>query len=127
MPAVLGRRASGFPGAFALAPLPLPRERQSFAVVAHAQERGAAVVVHQLGVDVLDGAEDDQPRPLRRPRHLLPDPEMAAVALLLPGLRQMNRAHFLGSRLAGLAADPLALVADPLPLVRLGRPDLGRP
>ena len=47
---------------------------------------------------------------------------MAAVAQLAAALRRVNGAHgLLGSCLAGLAADLLALVADALALVGLGR------
>ena len=83
-------------------------------------------VVHQLGVDVLRGPEYDQPRPLGRARHLVPHPQVPLVPALRAGPNLVDRSHgLLGrlGRLAGLAPDLLAHVADPLPLVRLGRSD----
>ena len=46
----------------------------ALARVAHAQQRHAEVVVDELGVDVLERAEDDQPRPLGRAGHLAGGP-----------------------------------------------------
>ena len=78
-----------------------------------------AIVVDDLGDDVLGGAEDGQARTGRGALDLLADPTMTTVAaqMLLLG----DAAHEdLLTGLAGLADDVLALVADALALVRLG-------
>src|SRR6266571_4340885 len=86
----------------------------------------APPVVHDLRVDVLRGAEHDEPRALRATRDLAAHPKMPPVAAA--GLRPdlMNGSHGLFGRLgglAGLAPDLLAHVADPLAFVGLGWPD----
>src|SRR5262245_14567664 len=61
--------------------------------VAHAEQRHAPVVVHQLGVDVLEGAKHHQPGTLGSAGHLAADPEVPAAAQLGAALGRMNRAH----------------------------------
>ena len=95
------------------------------------RQRAPGRVVDDLGVDVVDAAEDREARPLRGSRQVEADP---LVALLSGGaaggdLRHRDRSFVSASwlllaadlaGLAGLAADLLAGVADALALVRLG-------
>src|SRR5215208_5560375 len=89
--------------------------------VRHRHQRALRDVVHQLRVDVLEGAEHHEARTLACARDLLPDAQMAAEPLLGARLRDTHLRHLLAPRLAGLAANLLALVLDPLALVGLGR------
>src|SRR3989454_1334099 len=92
-----------------------------------------SAIVHQLSVDVLRRAEHDEPWARGAPHHFLADPQAPPRAAVLPRPNLMDRSHgsFRGrlGRLARLAADLFARIADALPLVRLGWPhvaDLGR-
>src|SRR5512135_2578619 len=92
-PRRLGPLRQQLPGRLALRDLAGALDLDPLAPVVHAEERDAAVVVHQLGRDVLERAEDHEPRPLGRPVQGLPDPQVAAVPPVGPRLRGMNRSH----------------------------------
>src|SRR5712692_7758959 len=117
----------------ALRGLALAVDVDALGAVRRARERDPAGIVHEVRVDVLRRAEHDEPRAPGAPHHLLADPQAPPRAAVLPRPNLMDRSHgsFRGrlGRLARLAADLFAHVADALPLVRLGRPhvaDLGR-
>src|SRR6266851_4029082 len=120
----LGREQASQPEA--LGGLTLAVDLEALGGVCGPDQCDAPPVVHDLGVDVLRGAEHDQTRPLRAARHFTAHPQVPPVTAA--GLRPhfMNRSHGLFRRLrglAGLAPDLLAHVADPFAFVRLGRPD----
>src|SRR6266542_1942379 len=109
--------------------LALAFDLHAFGCVRGARERDAALIVHQLGIDVLRGAEHHEPRPLRRPLDLLADAEVPAIALMRRRLDLMDGSHDLFrrlGRLARLTPDLLAGVADAFALVGLGRPDVAQ-
>src|SRR5436190_9544926 len=56
-------------------------------VARHSHQRATRHVVDDLRRDMLERTENHQARPLRRPRNLLADAEMAAIALLFASLR----------------------------------------
>src|SRR5258708_67858 len=77
----------------ALGRLALALDLEALGGVCGPDQCDAAPVVHDLRVDVLRGAEHDQPRPLRPARHFPPHPELPPLtpARLRPHL--MNRLH----------------------------------
>src|SRR5574337_936927 len=79
-----GAAPPGLPGAGRL---------DAFARVAHAEEGDSPGVVHQLGVHVLERAEDHQPGTLGRPAHLPPHPEVTALPSAGPVAGPVDRAH----------------------------------
>src|SRR6266550_4683840 len=126
---LLGLRRDELPQREAPRHLSLALHPDTLRAVRGARERHAPPIVHQLGVDVLRGAKHDQPRPLRRALHLLADAQVTAIAAVRRCLDLVDRSHGLFRRLsglAGLAPHLLAHVADSLPLVGLGRPDVAQ-
>src|SRR5690606_27222105 len=86
-----------------------------------AGQRTPGIVVDELTLDMLEGAEHHQARPLGRTGHLVPDPIVTPLPLENAALLELALLdHRLSCRLSGLAADLLALVANALALVRLG-------
>src|SRR5919107_5674430 len=71
-------------------------------VVGDGEQRARRRVVDELGVDVLERAEDDEARALRRPLDLLPDAEVATVALLGARLRNGDLRHYFPPALPAL-------------------------
>src|SRR4029077_3146939 len=99
----------------ALRGLALALDLDAVGQVGGAHQRHAAGVVHDLGVDVLRGAEYHQTRPLGAAPHLAAYPQVAAIPAARLGSNLMDRSHGLFRRLgglAGLAPDLLAHVAD---------------
>src|SRR5262249_26282777 len=78
---------------FSLPDLAGPARIDPLAVIAHAHQHRTSTVVDQLGVDVLEGTEHDQPGTLRRSRNLLPYPQVPAIPPSFPGLGRMDRSH----------------------------------
>src|SRR5689334_363569 len=139
---LLGNRfADSFRGGDVAAVLELAAD-----VLLHARrrcQRLAGVVVDDLGVNVLVGAEHAEPRALGRAENARTDAPLAPlqsdllefvfVCHVAPGARSFGPAlngRFLlcrtcaGERLAGLDLDLFAVVADALALIRLGLADL---
>src|SRR3990172_4410939 len=88
----------------------------------------AAAVVNQLGIDLVQTAEDVEPRDLGRPAHLCPNPALPALAGYCPSCAS----HGLLGHLPGLARltpDVLAMISNSLAFIGFGRadlPDVGR-
>src|SRR4029077_15724052 len=124
---LLSLRGDELPHAEAPRHLALAFDLHALGGVRRAGDGQAALIVHQLGIDVLGGPEHDEPGPLRPPRDLLADAEVPAIALIRRRFDFPNGSHGLFrrlGRLARLAAHLLARVADAFALVGLGRPDV---
>src|SRR5580765_1463858 len=88
-----GLLRQGFADSLALAHLAGAIALHAFAQVAHAEDADPAVVIDQLGIDVLQRTEHDEAGTPGRAGNLLPHPQVAAVTQLLPRGRRLDRAH----------------------------------
>ena len=116
------------PASFAFAAIRLPTSADfsvflplSRSVLDTVIERAARHVVDELRVDVLERAEDDEARTLRGARHLLPNAEVTAIALLLARLRNCWHGITCLPPYRPYGESDFASVLDALALVRLGR------
>src|SRR6267378_3093786 len=126
---LLGLGGDELPDGKAPRHLALALDLHTFGRVRRAGERETALVIDELGVDVLGRAEHDQPGPLRRARDLLADAEVPAIPLVRRRLDLPNGSHGLFrrlGRLARFAPDLLARVADAFALVWLGWADIAQ-
>ena len=86
------------------------------AIHGHAHQGHPAVVVDQLGVDVLERTEHGEPGPRPGARDLLPDPEMAPVSQLPARLGRVNRTHYLAPVLPAFRRTCSPWYRTPFPL-----------